>query len=76
MKEKKRKTQTEIILEYMRKHDNRISTLEGFTQCDCVRLGSKVNELRKDGYIILTEMKSRTNRSGRKVRYAVYHLIE
>ncbi len=76
MKEEKRRTQTEIILEYMRGHNNSISTLEGFTECDCVRLGAKVNEMRKDGYTILTELKTRKNKSGRKVRYAVYHLVE
>lgn len=43
--------------------------------CECERLAARINDLRRRGIPIKTEMQSYISRkTGRKVRYAVYSL--
>ena len=64
-----RKTQTEMILEYLQKFGE-ITQLEAFAAIGCFRLAARIADLREDGYRIITEMTK-----GKK-SYAIYRLEE
>ena len=68
-------TQCEKVLEY-------INTFGSITQYDalrdigCMRLASRISDLREQGYPIGRRMKTGKNRYGDSVSFAEYYLIE
>ena len=67
-------TQCELILRYMDEH-GRISSLEAMKLFGCMRLASRINDLRKRGYMICKTMVRMENADGSyRGQYAEYHL--
>ena len=67
-------TQNTIVLEYLKKWGS-ITTAEAFDNLGITRLASRIHELRKMGYEIITEKVTRKNRYGKKVTFARYRLV-
>lgn len=65
----------ERILSHIREHGS-ITQREAFLSFGCMRLASRINDLRKDGYNIATEMETGVDRYGERDRYARYFLRE
>ena len=51
-----------------------IDPMEAIKDYGIMRLASRISELRKEGYIIITEMVHGYNRFDEKTRYAKYRL--
>lgn len=68
-----KKTQKEMIIEYMRKFGS-ISPMEALGRMGCMRLASRISELKKDGYLIESESETALNRFYDPVRYTRYYL--
>lgn len=51
-----------------------IDPMEAIRDYGIMRLASRISELRKEGYIIITDMIHGRNRFGEKTRYAEYSL--
>ena len=69
-----KETQCKIILVWL-KERGEISAKIARQLCGCERLAARINDLRRHGIPIKTEMQSYISRkTGRKVRYAVYSL--
>jgi hypothetical protein len=67
-------TQCKIILVWL-KERGAITARIARRLCGCERLAARINDLRRHGIPIKTEMQSYISRkTGRKVRYAVYSL--
>lgn len=75
MEENKRPTQCDRVLRHL-KDFGTISTLEAMREYGIMRLGSRINELRNDGYLIETEMETGLNRYGEKTHWAKYSLAK
>lgn len=67
--------QCERILKYMRKHGS-ISAYEAMTKLGIYRLASRINDLKRKGYIIEGKMETGKNRFGEKTSFKVYRLVE
>lgn len=65
------KTQCEEILDYINKFGS-ITTLEAVTELGCLRLASRVNDLKKAGYNIEGKFETHINKNGEKKRYVRY----
>ena len=71
---KKRMSQCDEILLYMDIHGS-ITALEAMKNLGCMRLASRINDLRKRGYMIVKSMVRMTNEDGSyRGKYAEYHL--
>ena len=70
-----KQTHEKMILDYMRKHGS-ITAMDAIRDFGCMRLASRVSDLRWDGYNIETVMEVGKNRQGETVRYAMYYLHE
>lgn len=71
----KRPAQCERVLQYM--HDFRdITTFQAITDIGCLRLASRISELRKKGYNIIDERIAVKNRYGEKCYIKRYRLAE
>lgn len=68
-------TQCQQVLEYMRKFGS-ITQLEALRDIGCMRLASRISDLRGQGYPIGRRMKTSKNRYGDDVYFAEYYLIE
>ena len=68
------KTQHEKILDYLRANGE-ISQREAYFM-GIGRLASRICDLKKAGYEIITEMREVTNADGSKSHVAFYHLFE
>ena len=68
-------TQCQLILEYMRKYGS-ITPLEALNDIGCMRLASRINDLRSQGIAIGVRMKTGKKRGGGKTTFAEYYLIE
>ena len=66
-------TQKERILQYIRDFGS-ISPLEAMFDLGCMRLASRISELKEDGYQIRKETEHGRNRYGQKTSYARYTL--
>lgn len=62
------------IIEYMKKRNNMITSMEAFTDLGITRLSARIKELRDKGYIIDTMMINGKNRFNEDVRFGVYVL--
>lgn len=77
MESNRRPNQVEQIRAYMRsKKDRSITPKEAMNNLGIMRLASRINEMKKDGDIITTEMITGKNYAGRPVRFAKYTLKE
>ena len=67
-------TQCQLILEYMKKYGS-ITPLEALNDIGCMRLASRISDLRYQGYAIGRRMKTGKNRYGKDISYAENYLI-
>lgn len=70
-----RKTQREKILEYLKEYSS-ITPLDALREFNCMRLATRVFELKQQGYNIKTVIERAENKSGEPVHYARYFLQE
>lgn len=68
-------TQCNMVLDYMRQFGS-ITQLEAIRDIGCMRLASRISDLRYQGYAIGRRMKTSKNRYGKDVSFAEYYLIE
>lgn len=68
-------TQCDRVLEYMRDFGS-ITPLEAIQDIGCMRLASRIADLREQGYPIGRRMKTSKNRYGKNVSFAEYYLEE
>ena len=68
-------TQCEKVLEYMRRFGS-ITQLQALQDIGCMRLASRISDLRYQGYAIGRRIKTSKNRYGDSVSFAEYYLIE
>ena len=68
-------TQCQQVLDYMRKFGS-ITLFEALRDLGCMRLASRISDLRGQGYPIGRRMKTMKNRYGKDVSFAEYYLIE
>lgn len=68
-------TQCDKVLEYMRRFGS-ITQLEALSDIGCMRLASRISDLRQQGYAIGRRIKTSKNRYGDSVSFAEYYLIE
>lgn len=70
----RRENQCELILRYMDEHGS-ITSLEAMKLFGCMRLASRISDLRKRGYLIVRNMVRLEDEDGNfKCNYAEYHL--
>lgn len=69
------KTQNEMILKYIHDYGS-ITPLEALREFGCMRLASRINDLKNKGYNITSEKVSTKNRYGKKVNFSRYKLLE
>ena len=67
--------QTELIIRHMRDYGS-ISSLTAMQEYGIMRLASRINDLRVQGYDIEVETQKGKNRYGEPTHYAVYKLRE
>ena len=68
-------TQCDKVLEYMRQFGS-ITQLQALQDIGCMRLASRISDLRQQGYAIGRRIKTGKNRYGDSVSFAEYYLIE
>ena len=68
-------TQCEKVLEYMKDFGS-ITPLDAMRDIGCMRLASRIADLKDQGYAIGRRMKNSKNRYGKTVSFAEYYLIE
>ena len=68
-------TQCDKVLEYMRRFGS-ITQLQALQDIGCMRLASRITDLRQQGYAIGRRIKTSKNRYGDSVSFAEYYLIE
>ena len=68
-------TQCQQILEYMRQFGS-ITQMDALRDIGCMRLASRIADLRNRGYAIGRRMKTSKNRYGKDVNFAEYYLEE
>ena len=68
-------TQCEKVLEYLQKFGS-ITQLEALADIGCMRLASRISDLRHQGYAIGRRIKTGKNRYGDSVSFAEYYLLE
>lgn len=68
-------TQCEKVLAYMRQFGS-ITQLEALSDLGCMRLASRISDLRQQGYAIGRRIRTGKNRYGDSVSFAEYYLIE
>ena len=68
-----KETQCSKILDYM-EQEGSITPLDALREFGCMRLASRITDLKHRGYVISKEMETAKNRDGEPVRYARYRL--
>lgn len=68
-------TQHEMILEYMRRFGS-IDPQQAYFDIGCMKLATRVSELKDRGYNIVSETVRSKNRWGKRVHYKRYRLGE
>lgn len=66
-------TQCDRIVEYMQDNGS-ITSWEAMKELGCMRLASRIHDLRKRGFKVIKEMVADENRYGESVSYARYRL--
>lgn len=67
-------TQCERVVQYCKDFGS-ITTLQAFTDLGVTRLASRINDLKKQGYVIKSEFVTGTNRYGDPVCYKKYEIV-
>ena len=67
-------TQIEKIINYMEQRGS-ITSLEAMQELGCMRLASRMCDIKALGYNVVREMETSKNRSGEPVHYARYRII-
>ncbi len=67
--------QTDRVLQYMKDYGS-ITPIEALADLGCMRLASRISDLRSNGVGITKKMETHVNRYGEKVSYARYRLEE
>ena len=70
-----KQSQCERILRHLRDYGS-ISSLEAITEYGCMRLASRISDLKRQGYHISAERGKGENRYGEPTSFAVYRLVE
>lgn len=68
-------TQRQMILAYI-KEFNSIDPLEAYRDIGCMKLATRISELKREGYNIVSETVTGRNRWGKKTRFKRYRLGE
>lgn len=68
-------SQCQLVLDYLRRFGS-ITQLEAIRDIGCMRLASRISDLRYQGYAIGRRMKTSKNRYGKDVSFAEYYLEE
>ena len=68
------KNQEDMIYEHLKAYGS-ITSWEAIKEYGCTRLSAKIYNLRKQGYKIISETETATNRFGKKVNYSKYILM-
>ena len=66
-------TQSQRILEHLRQHGS-ITQADAIENYGIMRLASRVNDLRREGHPIITEVVEGRNRYGEKTRWSRYRM--
>ena len=61
-------TQTEKIIEYIQENGS-ITPLDALKEIGCMRLASRMCDIKKMGYAVNKKMETATNRNGERVMY-------
>lgn len=69
------RTQNEKIIEYIKRYGS-ITPLDALREFGCMRLASRMCDIKAMGYGIVSEIVSSQNRDGESVRYARYRFAE
>lgn len=64
-------TQTEKIIEYIQENGS-ITPLDALKEIGCMRLASRMCDIKKMGYAVNKKIETATNRNGERVMYARY----
>ena len=67
-------TQCDRVVNYMRQHGS-ITQLEAYNELGVFRLASRINDLRRHGYNIVSKSEEVKNRSGEKCKISRYILL-
>ena len=68
-------TQNEMILKHLQEVGN-ITPMEALSEYGCMRLASRISDLKKQGVMIGSRTISHRNRFGKQTSYSKYYLIE
>ncbi len=69
-----KQSQNEKILAHLEKYGS-ITPLEAMAEYGCMRLASRISDLKRQGYPIIAERGKGKNADGETVHFAVYRLI-
>lgn len=70
-----KQSQCERILRHLRDYGS-ITQFEAIAEYGCMRLASRINDLKRQGYTISAERGKGKNRYGEPTSFAVYRLVE
>ena len=70
------KKQHEMVLEYLRKHKNGMTSKDAFEYLGIIQMPKRIWILKKLGYKIETKTETGVNRYGKPVHYTRYTLVE
>lgn len=68
-------TQNQMILMHLQDYGS-ITSIEAMQEYGIMRLASRINDLKREGYNIVSETMKSKNRFGETVHYSVYRLRE
>ena len=68
-------TQNERILDYIAENGS-ITQLEALQELGVMRLASRISDLKRKGYNIISKTETVKNRYGKSVSYAKYSFVE
>lgn len=68
-------TQNQMILMHLQDYGS-ITSIQAMQEYGIMRLASRINDLKREGYNIISETMKSKNRFGETVHYSVYRLKE
>lgn len=74
-KKRKKTTQCQRILEYLKQHGS-ITSWEAYSQLGVTQLSARITNLKDRGYVFVKERVCKNNRFNEKTRFDVYRLAE
>ena len=70
-----KQSQRDKIIEYIEENGS-ITPLEALREFGCMRLASRISELKRMGFVISSVMETSKNKKGEPVRYARYKILK